>query len=99
MELNRDGRNSEDRGDPLWPLADRKLLQALDLAASEVFQFKINRFNVEHFPSPASPDLHSPSSLAVRFPEGMTNFGYGVDCLGAGATFDLDIGEIFIVNL
>lgn len=68
MELNRDGRNSEERGDPLGPLTDSKLLQALDLAVGQVFQFNINRFNVEHFSSPAPPDLHSRSSLAGCFP-------------------------------
>lgn len=97
MKFNRDGRNSEERRNPLWPFTHGKLLQALDFAVRQVFRFKVIRFNVGQSVSSAPPNLHISFSLTEGFPKGMTNFGYAVDCTGAGATFDWTIEEIFIV--
>lgn len=75
-----------------------KLLQALNFAVRQVFRFKVIRFNVGQSVSSAPPKLHIAFSLTEGFPKGMTNFGYAVDCTGAGATFVWTIEEIFIVN-
>ncbi len=98
MKFNRDGRNSEDCRNPLWPFTYGKLLQALNFAVRQVFRFKVIRFNVGQSMSSAPPNLHISYSLTEGFPKGMTKFGYAVDCTGAGATFVWTIEKIFIVN-
>ena len=98
MKFNRDGRNSEDRRNPLWPFTHGKLLQALDFAVRQVFRVKVIRFNVSQSVSSAPPNFRIVFSLTEGFPEGMTNIGYAVDCTGAGSTFVWTIEEIFIVN-
>ncbi len=80
------------------PFTYGKLLQALNFAVGQVFRFKLIRFNISQSVSSAPPYLHIAFSLTEGFPEGMTKFGYAVDCTGTGATFVWTIEEIFIVN-